>query len=73
MHSDDEDLSTSLHSDIDKKGARPWEDLLDHEKEIWKKRLVDAGEWSVSEGESVLKGVLFSQVAGAVGGAVRGA
>ena len=53
------------------KGARKWEDLASHEKEAWKRRLVDAGQWTVEEGEIVLKGVFFSGLAGAVGAAVH--
>lgn len=48
--------------------AKRWEELKEHEKEAWKKRLVDAGEWTVAEGEAVLKGVFFSGLANAVGG-----
>ena len=74
-------LSTELRNPNeiikDEHNARKWEELEAHEKETWKKRLVDAGEWSVAEGEAVLKGVLFSgysQVIGqAVGEALAGA
>ena len=52
--------------------ARRWEDLAEQEKRVWKKRLVDAGQWSMDEGESVLKGVLFSGLANVVGGIVGG-
>lgn len=51
--------------------AKRWEELKEHEKETWKKRLVDAGEWTVAEGEAVLTGVLFSGLANAVGGIVN--
>ena len=47
-----------------------WEELKEHEKAIWKKRLADAGEWSATEGEALLKGVFFSGLAHAVGEAV---
>ena len=47
-----------------------WEELKEHEKAVWKKRLADAGEWSAAEGEAVLKGVFFSGLAHAVGEAV---
>lgn len=50
-----------------------WEDLNHKERELWKKRLQEAGAWAVDEGEAVLKGVFFGQVAGFVGEAVRGA
>ena len=52
--------------------AKKWEELAKHEKETWKKRLVDAGQWTVEEGESVLKGVFFSGLGAAVGAAVGG-
>jgi glycyl-tRNA synthetase len=49
---------------------RKWEDLQEHEKEGWKQKLSDAGHWTASQGENVLKGVLFSEFAGIVGGIV---
>lgn len=53
--------------------TQKWEDLTHKERELWKKRLQEAGAWAVDEGEAVLKGVFFGQVAGFVGEAVRGA
>ena len=53
--------------------AKRWEELKAHEKETWKQRLADAGEWTAAEGEAVLKGVLFSGLANAVGGIVGNA
>lgn len=50
--------------------AKRWEELKAHEKETWKRRLVDAGEWTAAEGEAVLKGVFFSGLANAMGGIV---
>ena len=50
---------------------KKWEELEQHERETWKRRLVDAGEWAVEEGEAVLKGVFFQNIALAVGAAVR--
>lgn len=55
------------------RNARPFEQLAEHEKQSWKHRLEKAGQWSASEGEVVLKGVLFSEYAGVVGGALRDA
>lgn len=84
-HSPSDDPSSSLSTELrnpdeiikDEHKARKWEELEAHEKETWKKRLVDAGEWSVAEGEAVLKGILFggySQVVGQiVGEALAGA
>ncbi|KAL9125708.1 MAG: hypothetical protein Q9217_005137 [Psora testacea] len=52
--------------------AKKWEDMEHQERETWKRRLIDAGEWAVEEGESVLKGVFFSGLGAAVGAAVGG-
>ena len=46
--------------------ARRWDELKEHEKAVWRERLVKAGEWAESEGEKVLLGVLFSEYAGLV-------
>lgn len=51
--------------------AKRWEDLEHHEREKWKERLIRAGEWSLDEGEAVLKGVFFSTWANLVGAAAR--
>ena len=53
--------------------AKRWEELKEHEKQAWKKRLVDAGEWTAAEGEAVLKGVFFSGLANVVGEIARNA
>ena len=52
--------------------AKRWEELGHQEKETWKKRLVEAGQWTAEEGEAVLKGVFFSGLANIVGGVVGG-
>ncbi|PVH72643.1 hypothetical protein DL98DRAFT_563489 [Cadophora sp. DSE1049] len=67
-------VETHVH-DEEKHGkhdAKTWDELPKEQKEGWKKRLSDAGHWAEEMGESVLKGVLFSELAGVVGGAVRG-
>ncbi|OQE36287.1 hypothetical protein PENCOP_c012G01203 [Penicillium coprophilum] len=48
-----------------------WKDLSASEQSAWKQRLIDAGRWTVSEGENVLIGVLFSEACGGLGRAVR--
>lgn len=48
--------------------AKHWHELAEHEKEAWRQRLVDAGRWTLEEGEVVLKGLVFSSWAGFVGG-----
>ncbi|KAF2225395.1 hypothetical protein BDZ85DRAFT_307209 [Elsinoe ampelina] len=47
--------------------ARHWHELEEHEKHSWREALISAGEWTVDEGEAVLKGILFSSYAGLVG------
>jgi hypothetical protein len=54
-------------------GAKTWEDLGHTQREAWKSKLKDAGHWAEDMGETVFKGVLFGELAGAVGQAVAGA
>jgi prolactin regulatory element-binding protein len=66
------ELSTEVHTnraELLEKDAevKKWEELSPHQQERWKQRLIDAGHWSADYGESILKGVFFSEVAGAVG------
>lgn len=49
--------------------AKHWDELKEHEKARWTEKLKRAGQWVESEGESVLKGILFSEYAGVVGDA----
>ncbi|KAF2841443.1 hypothetical protein M501DRAFT_1014244 [Patellaria atrata CBS 101060] len=51
-------------------GARKWEELEKHEREVWRGRLVRAGEWVEGEMETVLKSIFFGEVGGAIGGVV---
>ncbi|KAG8532215.1 uncharacterized protein KY384_003856 [Bacidia gigantensis] len=71
-----EDMKVGLHHPnhiIDRHPkAKKWEEMLPSERERWKKRLQEAGHWAADEGETVLKGIFFSGVAGAVGAAVAG-
>ena len=71
-----EALSADLipEKDVEKEEekAKRWEELTEQEKETWKKRLTEAGHWTASEGEAVLKGVFFSGLANIVGGIVGG-
>lgn len=52
--------------------VKRWDDLTDHEKEGWKDRLSEAGHWSRHQGEGVLKGIFFGELAGMVGQVVGG-
>ena len=47
--------------------ARHWHELEEHEQRSLKEALIKAGHWAVDEGETVLKGILFSSYAGLVG------
>ncbi|MCJ1400138.1 hypothetical protein MMC11_003342 [Xylographa trunciseda] len=67
-------LSTELRDDMSSVGdaGKPWEELTNEQKALWKTRLIEAGEWSLDQGETVLKGVFFGQIGGLVGGVVEG-
>jgi hypothetical protein len=74
VHESQEGLTAGWH-DVQKHGAhggRTWEALEAGQKQEWKKKLKDAGYWAEDLGESILKGVVFGEIAGAVGQAVRG-
>lgn len=47
--------------------AKHWDQLQEHQRSYVRERLQQAGHWAESEGETVLKGVLWSQWAGLVG------
>jgi hypothetical protein len=56
--------------------SKKWEDLSPKQREGWKKKLSEAGhwaeEWAEETGNAIWKGVLFSEIAGAIGQAVAG-
>ncbi|KAH7170211.1 hypothetical protein EDB81DRAFT_155789 [Dactylonectria macrodidyma] len=52
--------------------GKTWDDLSVTQKAAWKARLKEAGAWTQNMGESVFKGILFGELAGAVGRAVGG-
>lgn len=69
------DVSTVLLHDaelVQQATLRRWEELSEAQKKNWKRKLVDAGQWAESQGETILKGILFSELAGAVGNMVGG-
>ena len=68
------DLSTEIHHDVDavkEKALKKWEDLSEKQQRGWKQKLVDAGHWVEDQGETVLKGVFFGELAGVVAAGVR--
>jgi hypothetical protein len=59
--------------DVDVHGpATTWEELPPEQRARWRARLQKAGHWADEMGESVFKGILFSEIAGAVRGVVGG-
>ncbi|TVY84178.1 hypothetical protein LSUE1_G000948 [Lachnellula suecica] len=53
-------------------GGKSWDELHPVQKESLKRKLKDAGYWAEDMGETLLKGVVFGELAGAVGQAVAG-
>ncbi|KAF2178864.1 hypothetical protein K469DRAFT_642107 [Zopfia rhizophila CBS 207.26] len=73
----DSSLSTEVHAggeEVVKRytEAKKWEELSHAERSRWKEKLVSAGMWAVEEGETILKGIFFSEAAGLVGHMVHG-
>ena len=62
-------VRVAMH-DKEEHGGVKWEALSREQKEKWKGKLKAAGHWTEDMGETVLKGVLFSELAGAIGHAV---
>lgn len=50
---------------------RTWQEMNSEEQGMWKERLAAAGRWTVDQGETVLKGVLFSEACAQLGNLVR--
>jgi prolactin regulatory element-binding protein len=69
-------VGVEVHDDhesaVDKLKAVRWDDLSPKQQAVWKQRLVGAGRWMESEGETILKSIFFSELAGAVGRAAMG-
>jgi hypothetical protein len=69
FHTHEDESVLENHADS---SPRRWEDLPHKERAEWKKRLSDAGHWTVEEGETILKGVFFGEFGAFVGGVVGG-
>ncbi|KAJ4415415.1 hypothetical protein N0V82_007354 [Gnomoniopsis sp. IMI 355080] len=52
--------------------ARSWEELAPQQQALWKQRLQKGGHWAEDMGTVVFKGILFGELAGAVGAMVGG-
>ncbi|EGR48725.1 guanine nucleotide exchange factor-like protein [Trichoderma reesei QM6a] len=66
----DKKISLDVHDEEVHGPAKTWEELPAAQKNAWKQRLQKAGAWTQNMGESVFKGILFGELAGAVGHAV---
>lgn len=69
---EEDQVRVDVHSDEMLGDMTSWEDLAEEQKEVWREKLAEAGTWTKDMGEGVLKGVLFRELAGAVGDAVDG-
>ncbi|KAI5465464.1 hypothetical protein BGZ63DRAFT_420033 [Mariannaea sp. PMI_226] len=65
-------IQAGVHDSAVHGPGKTWEELGEKQKEAWRSRLKEAGAWSQQMGENVFKGVLFGELAGAVGRAVAG-
>ncbi|PTB46250.1 uncharacterized protein TrAFT101_004282 [Trichoderma asperellum] len=63
-------LSLDVHDEEVHGPAKTWDELPAAQKNAWKQRLQKAGAWTQNMGESVFRGILFGELAGAVGHAV---
>lgn len=66
------DIKVEVHDEEVHGPGKTWEELPEAQQQAWMKRLHDAGAWTQHMGESVFKGVLFGELAGAVGHVVGG-
>ncbi|KAL7798293.1 guanine nucleotide exchange factor-like protein [Trichoderma ceciliae] len=66
----DKKINLDVHDEEVHGPAKTWEELPVAQKNAWKKRLQKAGAWTQNMGESVFRGILFGELAGAVGHAV---
>ena len=73
-HTEGEDVSARVHDAAHgPHGGKAWEEMDLTQRKAWQRKLKDAGHWTEGFGETVFKGVVFGEIAGAVGQAVAGA
>jgi glycyl-tRNA synthetase len=65
------ETAESSHHESQAQKLQAWTDLSSSEQAAWKQKLIDAGRWTMAEGETVLLGILFSEACGGLGRAVR--
>ncbi|KOS19310.1 hypothetical protein ESCO_000166 [Escovopsis weberi] len=66
------DIKLDVHIEEVHGPAKAWEELSEKQKQAWREKLRKAGAWTQNMGESVFRGLVFSELAGAVGRAVAG-
>jgi hypothetical protein len=77
-HETDPNLKPNLKADLHDEtvhgphGGRTWEQLTHAQKEEWKQKLKATGHWTEDFAETILKSVVFGEIAGAIGAAVGG-
>ncbi|EOO00658.1 putative guanine nucleotide exchange factor-like protein [Phaeoacremonium minimum UCRPA7] len=65
-------IRVDAHDESTHGAARTWENLPPEQKHLWRERLKAGGHWTADMGETIFKGVLFSELAGVVGQVVGG-
>lgn len=65
-------LRVDAHDESTHGAASTWEDLPPEQRHAWRERLKAGGHWTADMGETIFKGILFSELAGAVGQMVGG-
>ncbi|QYS98286.1 Guanine nucleotide exchange factor Sec12 [Trichoderma simmonsii] len=67
---DGKKINLDVHDEEVHGPAKTWDELPAAQKDAWKQRMQQAGAWTQNMGESVFRGILFGELAGAVGHAV---
>ncbi|KAL1897706.1 hypothetical protein Sste5346_004014 [Sporothrix stenoceras] len=67
----DHTIEVVTHDEAEHGAAVKWDDLNAAQQATWRERLTNAGHWTEAMGETVLRGVLFGEMAGIVGAMVR--
>lgn len=67
-------IKANLHDEQEEgpHGGKEWDALSHEERTAWKQKLKDAGHWAEEFGETILKSVVFGELAGVVAQAVQG-
>ncbi|KAK8076552.1 hypothetical protein PG994_003824 [Apiospora phragmitis] len=59
-----------IHEEETHGPAKSWEELDEKDRHVWRERLQKTGHWVEDMGETVLKGVVFGEIGGAIGAMV---